>query len=218
MSLTWNASTDNVGVTGYDIYRNGKRVGTATGTSFADYNLSSDTSYSYTVRAFDAGGNHSGLSDSSTGKTQPQQSPPPTPTPTPTVGPAPSASDTPPPAVLSVSLDHTKGADCTAAVSATVTTTGPMKVSLDYIINGNENLQSVSVDDSDTATVTLDGEVDFTADINAKITVSPSDKSDEKTWTDSCVPPPPPTADPTPSDPVDSPSSDTSTPDTGTDN
>jgi chitodextrinase len=61
--LNWTGSTDNVGVTGYRIYRNGTQVGSALGnlTTFTHTNLTSGT-YSYTVRAIDAAGN---LSDPS---------------------------------------------------------------------------------------------------------------------------------------------------------
>src|SRR3954463_16036601 len=55
----WSASTDNVGVTGYIVKRNGIQVGTPTGTSYSDIGLSSATIYSYTVAARDAAGNTS---------------------------------------------------------------------------------------------------------------------------------------------------------------
>ncbi|MFI6903121.1 glycosyl hydrolase family 18 protein [Nonomuraea sp. NPDC050394] len=59
VSLAWNASTDNVGVTGYEIYRGGTLVTTVTGTTHTDAGLSSNTAYTYTVRARDAAGNRS---------------------------------------------------------------------------------------------------------------------------------------------------------------
>jgi parallel beta-helix repeat protein len=62
VSLTWNASTDNVGVAGYTVYRNGAAAGTSGTTSFTDTGLTSSTSYAYTVDAFDGGGNHSAQS------------------------------------------------------------------------------------------------------------------------------------------------------------
>lgn len=61
--LNWSASTDNVGVTGYNIYRNGVKVGTSNTTSFVDTGLTPSTSYNYTVKAFDAAGNESGASN-----------------------------------------------------------------------------------------------------------------------------------------------------------
>src|SRR5438552_2931810 len=56
-SLSWSASTDNVGVTGYIVRRNGVQVATPATTSFADTGLSVATTYSYTVAARDAAGN-----------------------------------------------------------------------------------------------------------------------------------------------------------------
>src|SRR5579885_2832152 len=62
INLTWNASTDNVGVAGYNVYRNGNKVASATGTFFQDAGLAASTTYSYTVAAFDAAGNTSAQS------------------------------------------------------------------------------------------------------------------------------------------------------------
>ncbi len=60
INLSWNASTDNVGVTGYTVYRNGSLAGTSTKTSYSDTGLSPSTTYRYTVAAYDAAGNTSG--------------------------------------------------------------------------------------------------------------------------------------------------------------
>jgi chitodextrinase len=62
VALSWQPSTDNVGVTGYDVYRGSTQVGTATGTSYTDSGLAASTAYSYTVRAHDAAGNVSAAS------------------------------------------------------------------------------------------------------------------------------------------------------------
>jgi chitinase len=70
ISLAWTASTDNVGVTGYDVFRGGTKVGTVTGTSFTDTALTPSTSYTYTVKAHDAAGNNSAASGTVTGTTQ----------------------------------------------------------------------------------------------------------------------------------------------------
>ncbi len=58
--LTWTGSTDNIGVTGYAIYRNGVRVGSVNGTTlaFVDPGLTPQTC-TYTIDAFDTRGNHS---------------------------------------------------------------------------------------------------------------------------------------------------------------
>ncbi|SDW85045.1 DUF4832 domain-containing protein [Paenibacillus sp. CF384] len=62
-NISWTASTDNVGVTGYEIYRNGSYAGTTTSTSFSDTGLKAATNYSYMVRAKDAAGNVSSNSN-----------------------------------------------------------------------------------------------------------------------------------------------------------
>ncbi|MFB7533933.1 glycoside hydrolase family 6 protein [Streptomyces sp. NPDC056178] len=62
VSLSWTASTDNVGVTAYDVYRAGVRVGSSASTSYTDTGLTASTTYSYTVRARDAAGNVSAAS------------------------------------------------------------------------------------------------------------------------------------------------------------
>jgi chitodextrinase len=63
VSLSWTASTDNVGVTGYQIFRNGAQVGTSTTTSFTNSGLAASTTYSFTVKATDAAGNVSATSN-----------------------------------------------------------------------------------------------------------------------------------------------------------
>lgn len=59
INLSWTASTDNVGGTGYEIYRYGTLVGTSTTTSYNDTALTAATPYSYAVKAKDATGNMS---------------------------------------------------------------------------------------------------------------------------------------------------------------
>jgi beta-glucosidase len=59
VTINWTASTDNVGVVGYDIRRDGSIVGTSTGTSFTATALSGSTTYLFEVRAKDAAGNTS---------------------------------------------------------------------------------------------------------------------------------------------------------------
>ncbi|WP_035055792.1 carbohydrate-binding module family 20 domain-containing protein [Andreprevotia chitinilytica] len=60
--LSWTASTDNVGVTGYKILRNGTQIGTSTGTSYTDATAVAGTTYSYSVQAYDAASNTSAAS------------------------------------------------------------------------------------------------------------------------------------------------------------
>ena len=70
VSLSWTASTDNVGVTGYDVYRNSALAGTTTtATTFTDTGLSASTAYNYSVVATDAAGNLSAASSTVTGTT-----------------------------------------------------------------------------------------------------------------------------------------------------
>jgi hypothetical protein len=60
--LTWSASTDNVGVTGYDVLRNGSVVASTANRSYTATGLSPSTGYAFTVRAYDAAGNRSSVS------------------------------------------------------------------------------------------------------------------------------------------------------------
>ena len=62
VDLSWSASTDNVGVAGYRVFRNGAQIGTPATTSFSDTTAAPGTTYSYTVAAVDAAGNASAQS------------------------------------------------------------------------------------------------------------------------------------------------------------
>ena len=62
MTLSWNAAADNVGVTGYRVYRDGTLVASPSGTSVSMTGLSAGVPYSFTVSALDAAGNVSALS------------------------------------------------------------------------------------------------------------------------------------------------------------
>jgi hypothetical protein len=62
IDLSWTASTDNMGVTGYKIYRGSTYLKSVTGTSTSDAQLNAETQYCYTVSAYDAAGNESGQS------------------------------------------------------------------------------------------------------------------------------------------------------------
>jgi fibronectin type 3 domain-containing protein len=57
ITLAWTASTDNIGVTGYDVYRNGQLLGTSASTSYFDTSLMAGALTTYTVAAYDAAGN-----------------------------------------------------------------------------------------------------------------------------------------------------------------
>ncbi|MFH8773943.1 carbohydrate binding domain-containing protein [Streptomyces sp. NPDC017958] len=64
VSLQWNASSDNVGVTAYDIYSGSNQVLSVSGTSATVSGLSPSTAYTFTVKARDAAGNTSAASNS----------------------------------------------------------------------------------------------------------------------------------------------------------
>lgn len=64
VSLSWTASTDNVGVTGYEIWRDGVKVATTASTSYTNTGLAPSTSYTYLVKAYDAKNNVSEPSNS----------------------------------------------------------------------------------------------------------------------------------------------------------
>ena len=67
VDLSWTAATDNVGVTAYEIYRNGSLLMTSGAiTSYSDTTVTSATTYAYTVRAHDAAGNVSAPSNLAT--------------------------------------------------------------------------------------------------------------------------------------------------------
>ncbi|TSE11421.1 M14 family zinc carboxypeptidase [Aquimarina algiphila] len=63
VSLSWNASTDNIGVSGYEIYQGTTLITTVTGTSHVVSGLSPNTAYTFSVKARDAAGNTSSSSD-----------------------------------------------------------------------------------------------------------------------------------------------------------
>ncbi|HUC86818.1 MAG TPA: fibronectin type III domain-containing protein, partial [Candidatus Saccharimonadales bacterium] len=82
ISLAWNASTDNTGgsgVAGYHLYRNGTLVASPTGTTYTNTGLAADTSYSYSVSAYDHAANGSQASAAVSVKTK-AVTPPSTPT------------------------------------------------------------------------------------------------------------------------------------------
>ena len=62
VALAWDAATDNVGVTGYKLYRDGTQIADQAGRSFSDSGLSPATAYTYTVKAYDAAMNLSAAS------------------------------------------------------------------------------------------------------------------------------------------------------------
>jgi chitodextrinase len=82
IDLGWSASSDNVGVAGYRIYRDGGStpIATVTGTTYADSGVAPSTTHSYTVVAFDAVGNTSPASNTASATTPADTTPPSAPT------------------------------------------------------------------------------------------------------------------------------------------
>ena len=62
VDLAWASSSDNVGVAGYTVLRDGAAIGTTTTTRYTDKGLTAGRAYAYAVRASDAAGNTSASS------------------------------------------------------------------------------------------------------------------------------------------------------------
>ncbi|WP_123041805.1 carbohydrate-binding domain-containing protein [Cohnella candidum] len=61
--LTWTASTDNAGVSGYDVYQGATKIAAVTGTQYTVTGLRAGTAYTFKVSAKDAAGNVSAASN-----------------------------------------------------------------------------------------------------------------------------------------------------------
>ncbi|WP_370949780.1 proprotein convertase P-domain-containing protein [Amycolatopsis sp. cg5] len=70
VSLAWDAATDNVGVTGYDVYNGATLATSSAGTSATVTGLNPDTAYTFTIKARDAAGNVSPASSAVSARTQ----------------------------------------------------------------------------------------------------------------------------------------------------
>lgn len=77
VSLSWSASTDNVGVTAYEVYQGSTLAATVTNTSATITGLTPNTTYTFTVKASDAAGNRSAASNAITVTTDSDSSQPP---------------------------------------------------------------------------------------------------------------------------------------------
>ncbi len=70
INLSWMASTDNEGIAGYKVYRDGVLVKTVNNsTTYADTGLNANTTYKYAIAAFDSSGNNSQISSNAVAKT-----------------------------------------------------------------------------------------------------------------------------------------------------
>jgi fibronectin type 3 domain-containing protein len=80
INLSWTASTDDVDVVGYNVYRDGgaTAIATVSDTNYSDTGLGIGSTHSYTVKAFDAANNLSAASNTATASTQGTDTIPPT--------------------------------------------------------------------------------------------------------------------------------------------
>ena len=117
VDLSWSASTDDVGVSGYRVYRGATQIADVAGTTVSDSTVAAGTTYSYTVKAYDAAGN---LSAASTALTVTTPASPP---------------DTTPPTV-SISAPA-NGATVTGTVSVTATAADDVGiVGVQFLLDG----------------------------------------------------------------------------------
>lgn len=165
IEVTWAAATDNVGVTGYQVYRDGVFAANVASTAFTDLGLPPSASRSYQVRAVDAAGNQSALSSPASGSTlDPAPDPTPTPSPSPTPDPpSPSPSPDPDPEIMSVTFDKVI-VDCVVNLELTVVASAPMSADVTYAVSGlsggSEHLTFDTGNLSWTKTFVADGTVD----------------------------------------------------------
>lgn len=76
VTVSWDPSSDNVGVTTYTVSRDGQPVATTSDTTYVDTGLTPGSTHQYTVSAADADGNNSAFSQPATATTDPDGSPP----------------------------------------------------------------------------------------------------------------------------------------------
>ena len=177
INLSWSASTDNVGATGYNIYRNGTQIASVANTSYNDTGLSASTLYTYYIRATDAAGNISTQSISASATTQ-STTPPPTPAPTVTLSASPTSITSGSSSALTWSSTNATSCTASGAWSGTKTTSGSQTLT-NLTTTGTYTLSCTgsggTTNASATVTVTstpppLTGSFTFTAtgDIGAK--------------------------------------------------
>ena len=164
VNLAWIASTDNVGVVGYQVFRDNVQIATASTASFSDTGLQPQTTHSYKVVAFDAGGNFSAASNIATATTPAGTAPSstpistaiatntlsantPTPTTTATLGPSATPTFTPTPVVDPIFSDGFESGSFSAWSSA-VTDGSDLSVSPAAALNGSSGLQVVINDNN----------------------------------------------------------------------
>lgn len=63
VDLSWTTSTDDTGVTGYKLFRDGTQIATTASNTYSDTTVFNNRAYTYTVVAYDAAGNTSNYSN-----------------------------------------------------------------------------------------------------------------------------------------------------------
>ena len=76
INLSWTAATDDVGIAGYQVYRDGSQIATTASTTYADSGLLPSTAYTYVVVAYDGAGNVSAQSTAASATTLADTTPP----------------------------------------------------------------------------------------------------------------------------------------------
>ncbi|MEO6513404.1 MAG: galactose oxidase-like domain-containing protein [Candidatus Saccharimonadales bacterium] len=123
VNLSWTASTDNVGVTGYRLIRDGVQVGvTTTATTFNDTTVSASTQYAYTVRAYDPSNNVSADSNLVTVNTP--------------------AADTTPPAITAINASAITQTNATINWNTDEPATSQVEYGLDTAYGANTTLDT----------------------------------------------------------------------------
>jgi eukaryotic-like serine/threonine-protein kinase len=167
ITLAWTPSHDDVGVAGYNVYRGGTLVGSATAPVFTDTGLAGATAYSYTVRAYDTSNNTSVDSPALTVTTLAS---------TGTAAPAPSSASTSR-VRLTIKRTPRPAPVCRTTIEVDVTITGGLldigNVHLTYTINGVTKSTTVLIDIDNVPTpVVLDSAVSGSTSGSATVTVT----------------------------------------------
>ena len=194
VQVSWSASTDNVGVTFYRLFRDGVKIADVPvpGLAYADEGLNPSTTYEYTIRAYDGSANQSPTSAGVSVKTDPAPTtPPPTDDPTPTTNPV--------PYIMDVGLAPLIDAGCVVGLQVTVQASAPMSTTLTYDFTGSPGSGSLDLvfDNGGNGlmqTFTLPGTPDGHTAGTASVFVGGQD--DHTAWAD-CDP------DPTETEPID---------------
>jgi serine/threonine protein kinase len=147
IALMWLDAHDDIGVAGYQVFRDGRMVAKVPRLGFTDTGLAPRMSYRYTVRAYDTSDNVSRDSITVTGSTLDTGSTPPAPTsdPSPVDGPR----------IESVSVTARRSG-CTVAVQATIVASGAMTADMTYTVDNEWTAKVLVFTETDlTQTVSL---------------------------------------------------------------